>query len=472
MELNLNCLEWTNINRDARVLNEKLKQKKAMIQNGEEHLEFGTYLVQIAGRQDSMPENSKLSCLSSDNIVYFYEQSNLKQLSKIDKPHGYKTVTEIGYFKQQIDSHLFFTSGDDSRFKCWDLRLNNKTDADNILSIDCSTMDSHEILCSDINSTDTLIAIGTNKKIDDSLVYIYDIRFHSKYLYKFCESHSNDVSQVKFDPLRANKFISGSLDGLVCLYDLGQRVEVKNRKVMDLNSDDEEEEVKNSNEDDEESDDQDEDPDLMEQVFNTDSSIQKIGYLSSAGPNSEPDQLFAITFTNDLFIYDLSTHDLIYRSPKALKTEEDQEDEDYFFDCFYRNKLNSDKYELTALLGDKFGNIKIYEKERMVFGLKEEKEGTKSRKHRDIIRSSYWNHENLFTVGEDGFLLKWKLDPANVSLNSETKQLKRALNKEESSSSDDLHKQEDLDKKRKNRLKKKKLNLKNSRRKSLKNKNK
>ena len=58
-------------------------------------------------------------------------------------------------------------------------------------------------------------------------------------------------------------------------------------------------------ESDSESDSEPSDPDLMFQCFNTMSSVSKLGYLEN--------ELFSITL-NGLFVYDLTTDDLLHKS--------------------------------------------------------------------------------------------------------------------------------------------------------------
>ena len=166
-------------------------------------------------------------------------------------------------------------------------------------------------------------------------------------------------------------------------------------------------EDKKSDNDDSEDEDTEEDPDFMQQVFNTDSSVQKIGYLFSSQSATDPDQIYAITYTNGLLIWDLNTHDLVYRSPKEFQSkvdfnvENEEAEENYFIDCFYYNNV------LTTCMSDKRGCLNMYQKDHLFCGTDRSIAG--NRTHRDIIRDSYWDGEQLFTCGEDGFLLKWNI---------------------------------------------------------------
>ena len=216
MEFELKCCEWLNLNKNARVLN----KKKPKSNDEPESL----YLFKIARNQQTLndlnnltehPDSSLLCCLSSDQIIHVYDQQNLKLKHKITNAH--KNINEIGFFKRT--HNMLFSCGDDGVLNCWDLRcfplendnLNQKSTP--AICIDYSK-GQREYLCADVNSDDNLLIVGTNWGIEDSLIYIFDIRSTSKYLHKFCESHSKDVTQVKFDPYRTNKFCSSSVDGL------------------------------------------------------------------------------------------------------------------------------------------------------------------------------------------------------------------------------------------------------------------
>ena len=400
MVFRLKCLEWMNVNRYAAHQN---KSKLSKNSSTEESI----YVLQIAGQkqQQQILESPLLACLSSDQIIQVYDQTDLKLKYKIRNAHdtnaSTKSINEIGFFKQ--NTSMLFSCGDDGLLNCWDLRLDNtcvdKKSPSPSICIDY-LKGKRELLCADINLDDNFLLTGTNRNIDDSIIYLFDIRFADRYMFKFCESHSKDITQVRFNPDREKKFCSSSVDGLVCLYDLDMEQENK-----DL-------EKNNISDNEETGDDEEEDPDVMEQVFNTDSSVQKLGYLNTNPMvSNSPNQLYAITYTNGLFVWDLNTHDLIFK--KEIKSEKE---EDYFFDCFYFKSRRDELPLLTSCMSDKNGSIKIIQNEDVLTEINksnfyDEEEKLNRRMHRDIIRSSYWDDEshNLYTAGEDGFLIKWGL---------------------------------------------------------------
>lgn len=217
MSLELECVEWTNVNRNAKLLN-KNKSKQA----NEECL----YLTQIVAKEEPNELDSKLACLCSNQIVYVYDQAKLKVINQITYPHGNKKnsgANSLGFFKKQSNS--MFTCGDDGQLKLWDLRTLSSEDKEESKCVQnfCDS-NSAEFLCADINVDDNLLIASTNKVIDNSYIYLFDIRNSSKYLFKLSESHNGDVTQVRFDPSKPSKFISGGYDGLICLVNYFKKI--------------------------------------------------------------------------------------------------------------------------------------------------------------------------------------------------------------------------------------------------------
>ncbi len=62
------------------------------------------------------------------------------------------------------------------------------------------------------------------------------------------------------------------------------------------------------------------------------------------------DMLYAITYTSGLFVWDLNTHDLVFK--REIKSEKE---EDYFFECFYFKSRRDELPLLTSCMADKRG---------------------------------------------------------------------------------------------------------------------
>jgi WD40 repeat protein len=471
MKLNLRFMEWLKVSKTSlNVSHSKLSEQQDS---------NSVCITQIISNGID-----KLACLSSNQVVNVYEQEK-KQMSHvaiIDNLHE-KKVNELGFFKQTSNANMIFTCGDDGQLKCWDLRLASlESRTKPVVCISCSEED-REFLCADINSEDCLFAIGTNKTVDDALVYIFDIRACKKYMYRFCESHSEDITQTKFEPTRPKKFASASLDGLVCLYDLEQQQEPINRDTIPKAA------TSGSNSD---SEDVDSDPDLMEQVLNAQDPIQKLGYLNSVGldKNTAADKIYAITLTNGLYVWDLTSHDLTYKKETREKnlsivaedypTQEEIDGESSFLDVFYYmpfDKVSSEKQTnlcLTTLTADQRGNIKIDQDNKTLFDSSLlNSDGIWNRAHKGIIRSSVWNSNNssYYTVGEDGYIIKWQLESVKVDtqngIEADTK--KRKLDKKFYKKETDQPKSDSSDHEREERNKKcKKENKRNKSKKKMK----
>ena len=442
--------EWVNVNRNARLVEKSVKAKKSAPKQPPECV----YLLQIVGKSlgvkdvQQLVSGPQLACLCSDQVIKLYDQDSLKFVREISRPHGSgkrSDTNEIGFFKQ-AESAMLFSCGDDGCLKCWDLRVASQVKP--AICFDYSA-DPRAFLCADSSSQDAILGAGTSKSIDDSFVYLFDVRFGKTYLHKLRESHSDDVTQLKFDPCKESRFCSASVDGLVCLYDLNQPLEEQKDQSGSKKGDPSDDESDHKEEDDEDDDDGPSDPDLIEQVFNASSQVQKIGYLSSNGAVS--DQMYAITFVNELVIWDLTTHDQIYRSqanpvdPVSVNLQKDvlrtpeapQEDEFYFFDSFYLP--SSQDPVLVKAIGDKRGRMKFVEckskgEDRVLFETKDsedlndgdDQQCNKSKltrtSHKDIVRSSFWNTKtgSYFTAGEDGFIFKWQMGQV-ASASQETK---------------------------------------------------
>ncbi|KAJ3331567.1 WD repeat-containing protein 89, partial [Kappamyces sp. JEL0680] len=77
------------------------------------------------------------------------------------------------------------------------------------------------VLSFDLNANHSILAAGTELLGDDASILFYDVRASpSEAIATFNECHSDDVTQIQFHPSTPNAMVSGSTDGLVCLYDL------------------------------------------------------------------------------------------------------------------------------------------------------------------------------------------------------------------------------------------------------------
>jgi WD40 repeat protein len=177
----------------------------------------------------------------------------------------------------------------------------------------------------------------------------------------FDECHSDDVTCLKFHPLVPNAMISGSTDGLICLYQLST-----------FNQDD----------------------DLYQVI--KDESVSKCGYF---GPNYE--YIYAISHMETLSIHKFLDSQLI-ESFGDLRIENELVKTDYLIDCEYNDQMQ----RLFLLTGSRDGNIGIFDvqlgKPNLAFTL--------NGGHKDTVLDVSWDWTNskIFSCSEDGYLTCWK----------------------------------------------------------------
>lgn len=333
------------------------------------------YLMQIC-----LSDDKKIACLSSDKSIHvFNEKLDESTCTKLIKPHKDSIVNEISFYKR--DSNKLATCGDDGIIKIWNLTNLNKPEA-----IFDYGKDKVKFLSIDINKNDHLLAASTSSNKDnESFVYLIDLK-SLKLIKKYTDAHSDDITQCRFDKENAYRLLTASMDGLVCHFELSSLFETKAilEKIEKV-------ELK------EESDDPDDD--LIETVYNIDASIQKIGYFNT-------NKFYAITFTNQLAIYDFKTQDLLYRLDL-------NENRDNFNKCDYILDCIEFKDRILLCLGKFDGTIELYDKESAL-SLNYYRVLT-IKKHNDVIRSLYNDEKFVYTAGEDSLMVKWELEEINSS---------------------------------------------------------
>ncbi|OZJ06162.1 hypothetical protein BZG36_01048 [Bifiguratus adelaidae] len=224
------------------------------------------------------------------------------------------------------------------------------------------------VLSFDINCNDTLFCAGTELHNHDSNLLFWDPRNPSSLIGKFSESHSDDITQVQFHPYAPSKFLSGSTDGLVCMYDI---------KVFD---EDEE----------------------MTGVVNSGSSVSKTGWF---GPAAEYVYCLTHIETFSLSIADAAEdasnllHDFgdirALSNPGLLQV-------DYAIDCHYDESTQ----RLFLTTGSHSGDLSLLHVNLKSLQLCQNIQQA----HSEVIRACHWEIPNhtLLTGGEDGKLCLWQ----------------------------------------------------------------
>ena len=203
-----------------------------------------TYLYSLAQNSDTF------ATISSDDKLHLFNRS-LKSIAAC-KPHdGISCLTAFG--------NGFATAGRDGVVRCWDTRA-KKAGVEIVepLSRGFSSIAAH----------DRFIATGTESTkegLGDVSVLLYDTRSPSTPLRNYSESHTDTITQLAFHPDQPNMLLSGSMDGLI--------------SIFDINIEDEQ--------------------DALQQVLNPRSAVHCAGFLNST-------EVYVVTTDEYFSVYSLS----------------------------------------------------------------------------------------------------------------------------------------------------------------------
>jgi len=176
------------------------------------------YLISV----DSNCDATKFMSIGSQGEAILYAP-DLKKLDVINS-HD-KTVSQAAFAK--CDANLLFTSSHDGTVKLWDIRspATSKIEfKDESKQEGPPSSSLKPILCFDTNSTNSLVCAGTEQVGSSSYLLFWDIRAGSM-MGGYWESHSDDITCVKFNPDKGNMIASGDVEGTLNVFDLNEQEE-------------------------------------------------------------------------------------------------------------------------------------------------------------------------------------------------------------------------------------------------------
>lgn len=168
-----------------------------------------------------------LATLTSPSTIQLFDASTLERLSSLsstsnnfDSNDSSNSIIINSIQYAYVSPHTLFAVTNKNLVLVWDTRtpqqetfqLNGCADEHNFLSITC-------------NNEDLLVAAGSELKGEENVaIAFWDLRapVNKQLLGYYTESHSDDIIHVEFSRINSSKLISGSTDGLVCLYDVSQ----------------------------------------------------------------------------------------------------------------------------------------------------------------------------------------------------------------------------------------------------------
>lgn len=173
-------------------------------------------------RSTALPSQSYV--LSIVNTPSFYAASSSAPTNSIyllDK-HTLQSVTSLsGHSQNAINSlsavptlagsgvPILVSSGADGCIRAWDERIRST-------SIEMRTSGKpYSLLSFDVSADGNTVVAGTNLWGDDALIFYWDPRNPAAPLRSQSETHSDDITVIKFAPDSSSLLLSGSTDGLL-----------------------------------------------------------------------------------------------------------------------------------------------------------------------------------------------------------------------------------------------------------------
>lgn len=181
--------------------------------------------------------------------------------------------------------------------------------------------------CFDVNANDTILCAGAQRSKDDASIVLFDVRKCST-LATYNDSHRDDLTQVKFHPLKPNSLASGSTDGLINVFNTSETDEY----------------------------------DALEYTLNSEISVQTINWhpqqnvmqVNDDSANDTPDWLSCITDTNDFQLFNVNESELLFQANRTEitgKIKRKIESDCYLVNC-HQYASNGD---IFLLAGSHFG---------------------------------------------------------------------------------------------------------------------
>ncbi|XP_031729095.1 WD repeat-containing protein 89 [Anarrhichthys ocellatus] len=183
-----------------------------------------TYLLDVALQPAGL---LALSC--SNFTIHLHNKDTLNLVGEYRGHSG----PLCGVVFSHASPDLLYSGSADGTVRGWDVRRPG-TQAAQVFKSDPS----HSYCSFDLSCGDTLLCGGTEQvNKEDSFLVFWDVRKPGGGLLGvYSESHSDDITQVRFHPRENDRLASGSTDGLVNVFDLSRGAE-EEALLLTCNSD-------------------------------------------------------------------------------------------------------------------------------------------------------------------------------------------------------------------------------------------
>ncbi|KAM3870909.1 LOW QUALITY PROTEIN: WD repeat-containing protein 89 [Diretmus argenteus] len=183
------------------------------------HPEEPTYLLDV-----SLQPAAAAAHRACDGSLRLYVRSHRrtqKRRSLLGEFHGHDGPL-CGVTFARTFPYLLFSGSADGTVRAWDVRRPG-TEAVQVFRSDPS----HHFCSFDVSCGGVVVCAGTEQvNEEDSFLVFWDVRAAGgRALGVYSESHSDDITQVRFHPRNKDRLASGSTDGLVNVFDLSRGAE-------------------------------------------------------------------------------------------------------------------------------------------------------------------------------------------------------------------------------------------------------
>ncbi|XP_043111191.1 WD repeat-containing protein 89 [Puntigrus tetrazona] len=327
----------------------------------------------------------ELSCASSGSDVLAVCCSNHSV-----RLHSRETLRQVGDFQghtapvcgvrfSHLSPHQLFTGSADGTLRCWDVRRPG-SDATQVFRSDPT----HSYCSFDVSCNDRVLCAGTEQVREDSFLVFWDARMvqgggeMGRLLGVYSESHSDDITTVKFHPRLVDRLASGATDGLVNVFDLSLGGE----------------------------------EDALVTTCNCNSSASSLSWTGK-----DLDQLLCLTHDEGLHLWDVAHPDgddtltlLSSADARTLVQLPDGASLEYFVGGTWL----SDEERILLVGGSNHGELHLLDCSGRGLRLIKSLKGG----HSATVRCFQWDaiSHSLLTGGEDGQLLLWKAGAEEISV--------------------------------------------------------
>ncbi|XP_059421852.1 WD repeat-containing protein 89 [Carassius carassius] len=331
-----------------------------------------TYILELSCASSG---SDVLAVCCSNHSVHLHSRETLRLVGDFQ---GH-TAPVCGVRFSHLSPHLLFTGSADGTLRCWDVRRPG-SDATQVFHSDST----HSYCSFDVSCSDRVLCAGTEQVGEDSFLVFWDARMvqgggeMGGLLGVYSESHSDDITTVKFHPQQADRLASGATDGLVNVFDLS------------LGGED----------------------DALVTTCNCNSSASSLCWTGK-----DLDQLFCLTHDEGLHLWDVARPDsddtltlLSSADARTLVQLPDGASLEYFVGGTWL----SDEERILLVGGSNHGELHLLDcSGRGLRFIKSLRGG-----HSATVRCFQWDaiSQSLLTGGEDGQLLQWKAGAEEISV--------------------------------------------------------